>query len=610
MNFRGRGAKLNLIIVAALLLLLPLLAILQYRWLAELSERQRGYLRGSMRSAAFRFSQDLDEELTRAYALFSFTPAPVKGDWLPGYAARYDRWLSGAQYPKLISAVLVARPAQGQLQLQQLQTETKQFAPCDWPAELTALRPQLEQALNNRQSPFLATLREHPVQLLTAERAAFVMLILLPPQRNQLGQMALLPPAGFMIVTLSLPVIQQEILPALAARHLHSADNVSAAIVTRTPERQLIYQFGPEAPAQGEADVTVNLMGLRREAFRRVLESFPPGEAPRGRPINDEAKLWQLRLTHAAGSLDAAVAALRRRNLLIDFGILALLAASVVLLILSARRSQQLAQQQMDFVAGVSHELRTPLAVIKSAAWSLGRGVVKEPEQLKKYSTLIGKESDRLIEMIEQILEFASAQSHNQKYELLPVGLGALIDNTLAAAQPLLTEGAFQVEKNIAPALPEVLAEPAALTRALRNLLDNAMKYGGEARWIGVSAQLHGQGRKAEIQITVSDHGLGIPAAELKNIFEPFWRGSEATAAQIRGNGLGLNLVRSIMQAHGGQISVQSTPGQGSAFTLHLPLASRKSEVGSRKSEVGSRKSEVRKSEVQSPLSADAATDY
>jgi signal transduction histidine kinase len=229
----------------------------------------------------------------------------------------------------------------------------------------------------------------------------------------------------------------------------------------------------------------------------------------------------------------------------------------------------------MDFVAGVSHELRTPLAVIKSAAWSLTRGVVKDPDQIKRYSDLIGKESDRLIEMIEQVLEFAGARSGGYKLEMQPVSVNELIDGVLASSQPLLSEGGFQIEKEIAPDLPRVMADATALSGALRNLIDNAMKYSGENRWIGVRATGADGGKKNEIRITVTDHGIGIPADELKYIFEPFWRGAETTSAQIHGAGLGLNLVKNIINAHGGGVSVRSAPGRGSSFTLTLPAIAR-----------------------------------
>jgi signal transduction histidine kinase len=609
MNFRERGTISTLIVVAALLLLLPLLAVLQYRWLAQLSEREREHMKSNLRATATRFSQDFDDEITRAYTVFSPSPDLGKEEELSAYAARYDRWLAVAQYPRLVKDVLVAHADEkGQFHLHQLKTEIKQFVPCDWPQELAPLRSQLEPSSRGGQRAFGRDLMNRRLQLINDETVVCLHPILIPPTVDQRGQIALPAPVGFVIVTLSMAEIQQAALPALAKRHFFGADGVdgfeySAAIVTEAPEPKVIYRFGPESSAKTEADVTVGLMGLRREEMRRLMISFQPGGGstapapppagtsrppvgaqpppnfqrgggPRGFPPPEEQKLWQLHLTHHAGSLEAAVASLRRRNLLISFGILLLLTASIALVILSARRAHRLARQQMDFVAGVSHELRTPLAVIKSAAWNLTRGVIKDPEQIKRYSTLIGRESDRLIEMIEQVLEFAGAQSGRQKFDLQPASVNELIDNVLASAQPLLSEGNFQVEKNIAADLPLVMVDAPALARALRNLIDNAMKYSGDNRWIGVQAQTTGAGGKSEVRITVSDHGLGIPAEELKHIFEPFWRGSEATTAQIHGNGLGLNLVKNIVTAHGGDISVQSAPGKGSSFTLTLPAIS------------------------------------
>ncbi|MFN8001688.1 MAG: HAMP domain-containing sensor histidine kinase [Acidobacteriota bacterium] len=602
MNIRERGTTSMLIVLAVLLLLLPLLAILQYRWQSQLSEREREHMTGNLRASAFRFGQDLDDELTRAYVIFAPSMAVGKEAGLSAFATRYDRWLTQAQYPQLVRDVFVAQvDEQEQFHLYQLNPESKQFSAAQsWPAELSKLAEQLAHYTKDEQRTFLRELMGRRFQLVNEQLAVLVHPILIPPTFRERGQVTWSLPIGFVIVTLNLDEIKQDILPTLAKRHFLGTNgfDYSATIVTNQQEQKTVFQFGPESASKTAADVKVGLLGLRRETIRRIISSLPPAEReqmnlfrppppneanpnstppPAPREIapmamgNDEQKLWELRLTHRAGSLEAAVTAVRRRNLLISFGILLVLAASVALMMQSAQRAHRLARQQMDFVAGVSHELRTPLAVIKSAAWSLTRGVIREEEQIKRYSTLIGKESDRLIEMIEQVLEFAGAQSGRQKLELQPVSISELIENVLAAAQPLLGEGGFQVEKTVVTDLPPVLADSAALSRALRNLLDNAMKYSGDSRWLGVQAKLSGSGRKPEIQISISDRGIGIPAEEQKYIFDPFWRGSEATTAQIHGNGLGLNLVKNIVLAHGGQISVQSQPGQGSTFTVSLP---------------------------------------
>jgi signal transduction histidine kinase len=248
-------------------------------------------------------------------------------------------------------------------------------------------------------------------------------------------------------------------------------------------------------------------------------------------------------------------------------------------MMLSSRRAHRLARQQMDFVAGISHELRTPLSVIESAAFNLDKGVVKNPQQIKSYGTLIRKETGRLTEMIEQVLEFAGVQSGQQRYELLPVRLNSVIEDVLVDSRHLFTEAGFQVEANIAPNLPTVMADQAAIARAIQNLLNNAMKYSGESRWIGLRAETNSLGSGQFVMITVEDRGLGIPDKELPHIFEPFYRGSEARSAQIRGNGLGLSLVKNIIEAHGGQIQAKSKTGSGSSFFLRLPVMNQVSEL-------------------------------
>jgi signal transduction histidine kinase len=285
---------------------------------------------------------------------------------------------------------------------------------------------------------------------------------------------------------------------------------------------------------------------------------------------NDEGP-WQLVVKHRAGSLEAAVTNARHRNLAISFGVLLLLGASVGFIVLSSRRAQRLATQQMEFVAGVSHELRTPLAVIRSAAENLADGVIDNREQIKRYGGLIRDEGRRLSGMVEQVLEFAGAQSGRKSYELRPTELSQVIEGAITSCHLQLAEGGFEIESKIASNLPLVNADGAALGRAIQNLVSNAMKYSGASRWIGLSVESAAAADREEVRIAVSDRGLGIAPSELERIFEPFYRGKEVMAAQIHGNGLGLSLVKHIAVAHGGRVSVESKVGQGSVFTLHLP---------------------------------------
>lgn len=288
----------------------------------------------------------------------------------------------------------------------------------------------------------------------------------------------------------------------------------------------------------------------------------------------DEDIPWQILVKHRSGSLDIAVAIARQRSLILSFGILIILSVTMSLLIISTRRAQGLARQQMEFVAGVSHELRTPLAVICSAGENLADGVINEKQQVKRYGDLIKTEGRRLTEMVEQILEFAGWQANRKAYQLQPVDVSDVITRATEVCQPLINEHSFILEIEIAKDLPLITADAPALQRALQNLINNAVKYSGDAHWLSIKAQLNKGLRQSVVSITIADHGIGIPAEELPHIFDPFYRGQEVTAAQIHGSGLGLSIVKQIVEAFGGSISVESSPSKGSAFTLHLPLAS------------------------------------
>jgi len=313
------------------------------------------------------------------------------------------------------------------------------------------------------------------------------------------------------------------------------------------------------------------LKGSKDQGASQLREVDSPASAS-----SEENGSWQLLIKHHSGSLAAAVSSVRHRNLAISFGILLLLGAGIFMTAISTRRAERLARQQINFVAGVTHELRTPLAVICSAGDNLAHGIIDTPQKAAQYGEVIYREGRRLTDMVEQVLEFAGAQSGGPRYEFRPTDVKAFIDGAVAACQAQIQERNFQLETLIAPDVPPVLGNGAALRRAVQNLISNAIKYDGEDGWARISAQTSpwekGQQRN-EVQITIEDRGVGINSADIPHIFEPFYRGHQAVAAQIEGSGVGLSLVKHIIEAHGGRISVSSRPGAGSTFTIHLPLA-------------------------------------
>jgi len=149
--------------------------------------------------------------------------------------------------------------------------------------------------------------------------------------------------------------------------------------------------------------------------------------------------------------------------------------------------------------------------------------------------------------------------------------LGSLIGEVLAEGAPARQAAAVTVESHVPESLPPVSGDPAALRRALRNLLDNALKYRGESSWIGIRAGVQEGRRGREVWVSVEDQGLGIAPQDLPHVFDPFYRGGDALERQIHGSGLGLSLVRRIAESHGGRVAVESRRGGGSVFTLSLP---------------------------------------
>jgi signal transduction histidine kinase len=269
------------------------------------------------------------------------------------------------------------------------------------------------------------------------------------------------------------------------------------------------------------------------------------------------------------------VTSLRRRNLALGFSILALLGSAIAALSLAVRRAHALAEQQRQFMASMSHELRTPLAVIGSAAENLRDGTVDEGLRVREYGTMIHTESRRLGAMLDHALRLAAGRDLRDELRLQPVDVHAVVDTAIASfAQELRTRGG-QIERDLPgdedSDAATLTADPEALRQAIENVVGNALKYGGEPPWLAVRVSRVITAAGPAIEIAVEDRGMGIPPDEVGHVFEPFFRGREPLARQIRGTGLGLALVARVVQAHDGTVSVDSAAGRGSVFRLRLP---------------------------------------
>jgi signal transduction histidine kinase len=233
-----------------------------------------------------------------------------------------------------------------------------------------------------------------------------------------------------------------------------------------------------------------------------------------------------------------------------------------------ARRESEVARLKADFVANVSHDLKTPLSVIRMFGETLELGRVTDPAQRAEYYRVITRESERLSRLIDNVLDFSRIEGGRRTYERAPAPVEPLVRESLEPFAYPLAQGGFKVEVDVAPDLPDVVMDAAAVAQALSNLIDNAIKYSGERRALRVEAAL----ADGELALSVSDEGLGIPPAEHARIFEKFYRVGRSDTQGRRGSGVGLALVRHVAEAHRGRVTVESRPGAGSRFTIHLPV--------------------------------------
>ena len=231
------------------------------------------------------------------------------------------------------------------------------------------------------------------------------------------------------------------------------------------------------------------------------------------------------------------------------------------------KREMELAQLKSDFVSNVSHELRTPLALIRMYAETLEMGRLTDAERQRQYHSTILQEAERLSRLVNNVLNFARIEAGRKQYSFAAVDLNAVVADVLRVYSHQLENEGFSPVVELAGDLPPVNADREAVTEALINILDNAMKFSGPEKFIRVSTAREGGGVSVEVQ----DRGIGISPAHQKKIFETFYRVPGAAPPGTKGSGIGLALVKQIMDAHGGAVTVQSQPGVGSTFRMSFP---------------------------------------
>ena len=585
MQFAPRQTRLEWVFLATVMVLCGALTALQCRWTGELARAEVKRLRDDLSDQSQRLTWGFDEELAEACA--RLLPSESEIEKLgrdAAFTARWHDWQSANPRP-IFSRMTMAVPGSGGFNLFAIDQKTGNLTPLAWPAGWGELRDHLgRKGGNPPERPAPASPPPNPDRPLRAGEAPVRHDRPPPPPPPRNGNGGGAPPPytdrnglllqfpiptgrtreaadgenGWLILELDREYVSDKWLPALAHQYLDPEGKGLDDIVVSAPNSNrppvLSLRGGN---ATGEPDVLLEFNHLGRTSVS------PRGLSPKS--------AWTLSVWHRPGVFESMVEVSRRRNLAIAAGMNLLIVAAGALLVRQTRRSRRLAEAQMNFVANVSHELRTPLTVIRGAAHNLERGVVQDPERVGQYLRMITEHANQLGGMVEQVLEYASAQKTGKPAVSQSVAMGEVLSEAIQMATTDIENAHCAVEFASAPVLPSVTGDPVALRRAFQNLLANAAKHGGEGRWIGVTVRSTNGSSPVAVEVQVADRGAGIPVEEQAEIFQPFIRGAIAQSRQIRGSGLGLSLVREIIAAHGGTISVASQPGQGATFTVRLP---------------------------------------
>lgn len=592
-------------LVAAMLALLGVLAALQYVWLGRISDAERERLKSRVQSDARRFAEDFNREIQGVYLAFQIPPKSWRDGDSEAFRTRYELWRSRTVYPDLVSSVYFSSREGKTLRFDR---DSGKFESAELPAELAKI------AGNVGAKKFVPPVDpEIPAVVIPVyDGGEGVSRIVVRTETTEEIRGPEPEPVGVAVAVLDRRVISERLAPELASRYFAgddgSAFNVSltdgagarvfskgevtaadaSAAVLGAGADSLLFIGGPlprSKDGNGQMVVSTSSRFERRTATVQTGNSNSSSvefhvmtkESNSAPTINvfgpngETRGAWTVSVQHTSGSLESFVAQTRRRNLLVSFGIVGVLAAGLLFVVVSSQRARTLAQRQIDFVSGVSHEFRTPLAVIYSAGENLVDGVARDPERVARYGNLIKSEGRKLSSMVEQILDFAGARSGRRKYDLQPSDPAAITTEAIEESRSILDGKSFEVETAIEPGLAPILADRQALGQAIQNLIANSVKYSNGSRWIRISAEEI----EGEVEIAVEDRGIGISKDDLRQIFEPFYRSRAVVDEQIHGNGLGLSIVRETVGAHGGRVDVKSEPGKGSRFAIRIPVIKR-----------------------------------
>ena len=597
-------------LIAVLLLLLVALAWLQFSWQGRISDAEQSRLEKRVKDDSGRFAAEFEEGIQRAVFAQDLSEKGLFTENGIRFVKRYLDWSSKTKTPGLFESIFRIEDDI----VHEFDPEKRVFIESDFPSGSDLIRKEIARnqiSVRRHQDLILIPVHEEKEsisELVITSSDNFASI----DREQNIGRRGI---KGYALIRINREALVEQLIKPLYKKYFSGSDGVRFDIAVEDSNEERVWE-STEA-FSGKADHVSTFFTMRprnlflfdtagviteepsagsskkkvvfSEVFSSKIETRKKTGAidenvtidikPRqpsgleyvkmiaGEQINPS--LWKLKVRHESGSLQSFVQSTRNQNLAISLGILSVLGVGLVFIAFNARRSRILAQRQVDFVSSVSHEFRTPLAVIYSAAENISDGVIGDPSKLKDYGGLIKREGSKLSSMVEQILAFAGANAKKRELKKEMLDLRDLIAEVIDEYQPLFEKDGFEFESEIAAVELQVLGDKESLLQAIRNLVANAMKYSNGTRWIRIRAYKDGE----NTAICVEDRGIGISPSDKKQIFEPFFRSKEVADEQISGNGLGLSLVKKIIDEHGGRIEVDSEKGFGTSFRLLIPEA-------------------------------------
>lgn len=558
------------------------LGVLQVRWIGEASRAEETRLRGTLRRGVEQVRSHAEDEVRVLLSLARAATLALDGGDLSGATESMRLWQGNTRFPGLLRGMyLVRRPPDA---------DVLAWSAGDGGFVGAALPDEVADAVGTALADAAARVAWPTVSLPDWRR-----IVVLPTVRRTTAGRA--SSAAAVAVDLDARVFYGEVVPFYMARNLaefpwrivDAADGSTIGAseglaAGREPEAvedllsvavvSLSRRDDPLRSPDGGPLVEPFLQAwlLRAQGEELPTEPRPPDQQP-------AAAEARLEVYYPGGTLAGTVRTRQALSLAVSLGLTGLLLAGVGVLTRLYRRSVRLRASEQEFVASVSHELRTPVAVIRAASDNLRTGAVSDPARLPRYAEVIHGQVRRLSSMVESILLYAGLESGMARRPVTAtVGLPELLEEVLQPLAQLAAERGCRLALE-APSLPATAcADRTALRLVIENLVANAVHHAGSAE---IRLAVHRQ-PPDRLRIVVEDDGSGIPARERSRVFEPFVRGERSVREQRPGSGLGLHLVRRVVELQGGKVTLESpyrdpagAERAGCRFVVELPFAER-----------------------------------